>query len=129
MEMMVEVGDILSMDQLRMIYHGLDLVGYAAVRASGSLLAINNFLLLDDVEVVDAAAALLREARAPYVRIVTNNHSAYIAASQQAGFRVTSSTLDVAMIIPLQKATTLNQLHRLFDVASGRFMMSGFDVT
>jgi hypothetical protein len=47
--MMIEVGDILSLDQLRMIHRGQDLVGYAAVRESHSLLAINNFWLLDDV--------------------------------------------------------------------------------
>jgi len=48
---------------------------------------------------------------------------------RQTGFSVTTSTLDVTMIKPLQDALFLDQIHRLFDVASGRFMMSGFDVT
>ncbi len=129
MEMMVEVGDILSMDQLRMIHFGRDLAGYAAVQESPALLAINNFLLRDDIKVVDAAAALLRAAGASYVRIVTNNHSSYLDELRQAGFKVTSSTLDVTMIKPLGRAMTLDRLYHLFDVASGRFMMSGFDVT
>jgi GNAT superfamily N-acetyltransferase len=129
MEMMVEVGDILSMDQLRIIHFGRTLAGYAAVRESPALLAINNFLLRDGIKVVDAAAALLRAGDAPYVRIVTNNHSSYLDELRSAGFSVTSSTLDVTMIKPLRQAMTLEQLYHLFDVASGRFMMSGFDVT
>jgi GNAT superfamily N-acetyltransferase len=129
LEMMIEVGDILSLDQLRMIYRGRDLVGYAAVRESAALLDVNNFLLRDDIKVVDAAAALLRASTAPYVRVVTNNHAPYLAHLRSAGFRVTASTLDVTMIKPLHEAMTLDQLHRLFDVSSGRFMMSGFDVT
>ncbi len=130
MEMMIEVGDILSMDQLRLLYLGPDeLVGYAAVRKSPTLLAINNFLLRDDIQVVDAAAALLKAAGAAYVRIVSNSHSPYLNQLRQAGFRMTAATLDVTMIKPLQQALTQEQLHQLFDVASGRFMMSGFDVT
>lgn len=128
-EMMIEVGDILSIDQLRLICRDQDLVGYAAVRESQSLLAINNFLLLDSVTVVDAAAALLRTVTAPYIRIVTNSHSAYGEELRQAGFRVTNSTLDVMMIKSLQETKTRDQLQQLFDVASGRFMMSGYDVT
>lgn len=129
LEMMIEVGDILSLDQLRMICLGQDLVGYAAVRDSAALLAINNFLLRDDISIVDAAATLLRSAGAPYIRIVTNNHSPYLDQLRSAGFRVTTSPLDVTMIKPLQETMTLDQLYQLFDVASGRFMMSGFDVT
>jgi len=130
MEMMVEVGDILSLDQLRMLsLEPNEIVGYAAVRESPALLAVNNFLLRDDIPVVDAAAALLRAAGAPYVRIVTNNHSPYLDQLRSAGFTVTTSTLDVTMIKPLQEAMTMDQLYQLFDVASGRFMMSGFDVT
>ena len=129
MEMMIEVGDILSMDQLRVIHLGQALVGYVAVRQSESLLAINNFLLLDEIKVVDAAAALLRDASAPYVRIVTNNHSRYLDDLRQAGFRVTTSTLDVTMIKSLGEPLTRDQFYHLFDTVSGRFMMSGFDVT
>ena len=129
MEMMIEVGDILSMDQLRMIYRGRDLVGYAAVREFDTLLAINNFLLLDDIKVVNAAAALLREAKTPYVRIVSNNHSIYLEELRQTGFKVTTSTLDVTMIKSLQEEMSLDHFYQLFDVQSGRFMMSGFDVT
>lgn len=129
MEMMVQVGDILSLDQLRMIHRGPDLAGYAAVHESETLLAINNFLLLDGVPVVGAAAALRSAAGAPYVRIISNNHSPYMSDLRQAGFRVTVSTLDVTMIKSLREEMTLDQLRRLFDAASGRFMMSGFDVT
>jgi GNAT superfamily N-acetyltransferase len=129
MEMMIEVGDILSLDQLRMISRGQDLVGYAAVRQSADLLAINNFLLLDDVDIVDAAAALQRSSGAAYVRVVTNNHSPYLAQLRAAGFRATTSTLDVTMIKSLQGDPSLDRIYQLFDLASGRFMMSGFDVT
>lgn len=129
LEMMIEVGDILSMDQLRVIHLGQDLVGYAAVQESSSLLAINNFLLLDQIKIINAVAALLRTVPAPYIRIVTNNHSVYLPDLRQSGFTVTSATLDVTMIRPLAEAMTLNQLYQLFDVTSGRFMMSGFDVT
>ena len=129
LEMMVEVGDILSLNQLRMIEFGGDLAGYAAVQESPALLAINNFLLRNDIRVVDAAAALRRASGPPYVRIVTNDHSVYLEDLQQAGFAVTNATLDVTMIKPLRQAMALDQLYQLFDVASGRFMMSGFDVT
>lgn len=129
LEMMVEVGDILTMDQLRMLYLGRDLAGYAAVQELPPLLAINNFLLREDVKAVDAAAALVRAAGAPYVRMVTNNHSSYVDELGSAGFKVTSSTLGVTMIKPLGQVMTREQIYELFDVASGRFVMSGFDVT
>lgn len=129
MEMMVEIGDILSLDQLRMIDFSGGLAGYAAVQESPALLAINNFLLRNDIKVVDAAAALLRAAGAPYVRIVSNHHSSTLDDLRAAGFKVTHSTLDVTMIKPLRQNMTLDELYQMFDVASGRFMMSGFDVT
>jgi hypothetical protein len=64
-------------------------------------------------EVVDAAAALLREIEAPFVRIVTNDHLAYADELREAGFRVANSTLDVLMIKPIQEAMTLDQLYQL----------------
>jgi len=129
MEMMIEVGDILSMDELRMIHLGQDLVGYAAVRKSNDLLVVNNFILLNGFKIVDAAAALLGKAGTPYIRLVTDNHSTYLEDLRMSGFRVTPSTLDVTMIKSLQDEILLDQFHQLFDVGSGRFMMSGFDVT
>jgi GNAT superfamily N-acetyltransferase len=129
MSMMVDVGDAMGIDDLRLLWLDNDLVGYAVVRPSEAVFKVDDILLRDDTTIMAATAALLRETRASYVQITMNNHSPHLEALRQAGSRVTSSTWDVVMAKPLTDEMSTDDLRRLVGIDSNRYLMSWMDVT
>ncbi len=126
---MVEIGGDVQLEELRLLYHGRDLVGYAAVQNTPALFKVNDILLLDEVDIVTALAALLTESDARYLQITTNNHSPYMARLQQAGFRATMASLDVIMLRSLVTDIDVETMTTLFSLGTHRFMASWMDVT
>lgn len=130
MSKMVAIGEDIRLEDLRLLYHGRDLIGYAAVQNSAALFKVNDILLVDEVDIVAAAAGLLAESDAPYLQITMNSHSPHIARLQQAGFQVTFNTLDVVMINSLVDNVAAATVPALFGIVdTNRFMMSWMDVT
>jgi GNAT superfamily N-acetyltransferase len=129
MSMMVDIGDAMGIDDLRLLWLDDDLVGYAVVRPSETMFKIDDILLRDDTSIMVATAALLRETQASYVQITMNNHSPHLEALRQAGFRVTSSTWDVVMARSLTNEMHTDDLRRFAGIGSNRYLMSWMDVT
>ena len=129
MSMMVDIGDAMGIDDLRLLWLDDHLVGYAVVRPSETMFKIDDILLRDDTTIMAATAALLRETQASYVQITMNNHSPHLEAFRQASFRVTSSTWDVVMAKSLTNEMGIDDLRRFAGVGSNRYLMSWMDVT
>lgn len=129
MSTMVEIGDVMSLDDLRVLWLDNDVVGYAVVRNSEDVFKVNDILLRDGTDSTAASAALLHESEAPYVQVTMNNHSPHLEDLRQANFRVSSSTWDVVMVRPLTDAMTADELRTAVGIGSDRYMMSWMDVT
>ncbi|MBK8905658.1 MAG: GNAT family N-acetyltransferase [Anaerolineaceae bacterium] len=126
---MVEIGDEIRLEDLRLLYQGNDLIGYAAVQTSDSLFKVDDILLLDEVDIVAAAAALLSESDAPFVQVTMNRYSSHVARLQQAGFQVTATTLDVVMLSSLESNLDTPAMSPHFGLGTSQFMVSWMDVT
>ena len=126
---MVAIGDDVRLEDLRLLYQGRDLIGYAAVQPSQALFKVNDILLLDECDIVSAVAALLAESDAPFVQITMNNYSPHLARLTQAGFRVTSNTLDVVMLKSLVNDDNTPDVTLHFGLGTNKFMVSWMDVT
>ena len=129
MAMMIEIGDVMGLDDLRLLRLNGELVGYAVVRPSDILFKVEEIFLRESTSITDAVIALLRESQAPYVQITINSHSPHLANLRQAGFQVTTSTWDVVMIKSLIDGVPADDLLALTDTNKGQFMMSWMDVT
>jgi GNAT superfamily N-acetyltransferase len=129
MSMMVDVGDVMGIDDLRLLWSDNDLVGYAIVRPSKTVFKVDDILLRDDVSIMTATAALLREAQAPYVQITMNNQSPHLDKLAQSGFRVTPLTWDVVMGRAMTDTISVDDLRRFVGIDSHRYLMSWMDVT
>lgn len=126
---MVAIGDDIRLEDLRLLYYGRDLVGYAAVQNSEVVFKVNDILLLDEVDIVAAVTGLLAESEAPYIQITMNSHAPQLAHLQQAGFQVAFTTLDVVMLKPLVNSVETANVPSLFGIDINRFMVSWMDVT
>lgn len=126
---MVEIGDDLRLEDLRLLRQGNDLIGYAVVQTSDSLFKVDDILLLDEVDIVAAVAALLSESAAPFVQVTMNKYSPHVSRLQQAGFQVTASTLDVVMLRPLEHNLNTPAMLPHFGLSTSQFMVSWMDVT
>lgn len=126
---MVEIGDDVRLENLRLLYQDSDLIGYAAVQTSEALFKVDDILLLDEVDSVTAVAALLSESAAPFVQVTMNNFSPHMTRLQQAGFQVTSTTLDVVMLRPLANNPDIPAMSPHFGLGTSQFMVSWMDVT
>ena len=129
MSMLVDIGDVMGIDNLRILRLHNEVVGYAVVRPSETVFKVDDIFLRDDINIMGATAVLLQETQAPYVQITMNNHSPHLELLRQSGFQVTDSTWDVVMAKSLTAELNDNDLRRLLGVDSNRFLMSWMDVT
>lgn len=126
---MVMIGDDVRLEDLRLLHHGRDLIGYAAVQDSDTLFKVNDILLIDEGDIVAAVAGLMTESNARYVQVTMNNHSPHLNNLRQAGFQVASNTLDVIMLRSLVDEIDAAATSTLFGLGMYQFMMSWMDVT
>ena len=104
------------------------LVGYAFAHSDGSMLAINNIVLLPGIDTAEAVAAVAAELKSAYIQVKISR-PVEITSLQRAGYHVAHPTWDSFMIKPLAPEVTVEDAWQLFGIGTDRFLISWLDVT
>jgi GNAT superfamily N-acetyltransferase len=118
----------LSAQNLWLLWRGGEAVGYAMATVNNGLLRVTNLLLAAEVEPLEAADALAQATEATYVQ-ARLDHPAAAFVFAQAGFQVAHQSWGVFMVKPLAADAAVEQFRQLYDLESGRFLISYMDVT
>jgi GNAT superfamily N-acetyltransferase len=120
--------DHMSLDDILILWRNDQPVGYALVRLDKYLLKITDLLLRNDIDAVEAVAAVAAVRNSLYIQIQITR-PAHIASLRRAGFQVASPNWGAFMIKPLIPEVTVKQACQLFGIGTDRFLISWLDVT
>jgi len=118
----VELGDVW------MLWENTRPVGYALAHKNKSILNISSLLLLRDIDVTEAVAAVVNEIKTPYVKVKINR-PVEIASLRNAGYQVTQPTWGAFMLKSLLPDVNVDDARRLFGIGTDRFLLSWLDIT
>jgi len=118
----VELGDVW------MLWENTRPVGYALAHKNKSILNISSLLLLRDIDVTEAIAAVVNEIKTPYVKVKISR-PVEIASLRDAGFQVAHPAWGAFMLKPLVPEVTIDDARHLFGIGTDRFLISSLDIT
>jgi GNAT superfamily N-acetyltransferase len=120
--------DAVRVDDIWIIWLNQQPIGYALVRKNGPVLDIHDLLLPYDIDVTEAAAALVAEMRTIYVQL-TVSRRVVMSQLRGAGWQVAYPNWSAFMVKPLLPEVTVCDARRLFGIGTDRFLISWLDVT
>lgn len=103
-------------------------VGFALTHAEKTLLAISNLMVRQDIDAMEAVAAVASQTKTAYVK-VTLSRPSEITSLRRAGYRIAHPNWGAFMLKPLVPEVTLEDARRLFGIGSDRFLISWLDTT
>jgi len=124
---MVAVGSV-NVGEVWLLIDKGEVTGYALAGVLDGVLGVTDLLVLENVDVAGAVAALTRELKAPHV-CVRVRRSSEIASLREAGYQIAQPDWSVFMVKPLTAEATMHDARRLFGLDTEDFLISWMDTT
>lgn len=125
--MMVATGEIAE-GEIRLLWDGNELVGYALAGVSESVLSVSSLLLAEGVDAGAAISALAQDKTISHIRVRVD-HQSIATSLQRTGYSRVVPDWGTFMIKSLTPEVSSDDACHLFGIGTERFMISRIDVT
>lgn len=117
-----------SAEDLWVLWENKTPVGYALAHCAKSILNVSSLLLSAGIDAAEAVAAVVTEAKAPYVKVKINRPVEF-SSLIGAGYQVARPTWGAFMLKPLTPDVTVQDARQLFGIGTDQFLISWMDIT
>jgi GNAT superfamily N-acetyltransferase len=124
----IRLRDMVSLEDIWMLWKNEHPVGYALVHSNKTTLNISNLFIKSGINAAEAVAAVAAEKKAPYVQVKISR-PADISTLSLSGFTVAHPSWDAFMLKPLVPDITTDDARRLFGIGTDQFLISWLDTT
>lgn len=115
-------------EELWVLKDGKQELGYAITRLDGAMLHFRSLLLLPEVDIAEAVAAVATKIKSAFVN-VSVHRPVDINNLRQAGYRVAQPDWQAFMVKALTPDASLEDAWQRFGIGSDRFAVSWLDLT
>ncbi len=119
---------VVNLSDIWLLQENNRIVGYTLAHLDQPLLKISNLVLKENIDVVEATAAIVAELKSDYIQIKVSRPIEIISL-RRAGYHVAHPTWDSFMVKPLVSSVTFDDAQKLFGIGTDRFLISWLDVT